>query len=101
MENFIYIIRPTRADMLASGPTALEEELIEKHFLYLQDLTDQGVALLVGRTLNTDATAFGSVIFQAESLSNAKNIVEADPAVKEGVMGAELFPYKIVMQSLT
>lgn len=99
MEHFIYIIRPTRATMLTSGPTATEENAINEHFLYLQNLTRMGVAILVGRTLNTDSSAFGSVIFQAETHSDAKEIMSKDPAVLAGVMAAELFPYKIVMRA--
>ena len=100
MESFIYILRPTRSDMLAHGPTEQEEGLIEKHFYYLQELIAKGVALLVGRTLNADQSAFGTVIFQAESLDEARRIMEEDPAVVGGVMSAEVFPYKIVMHSL-
>jgi uncharacterized protein YciI len=100
MEQFIYIIHPSRPEMLTAGPTDDENQLIEEHFFYLQELTRQGVAQLVGRTLNTDASAFGSVIFQAQSHSEATLIMEGDPAVAGGVMTAELFPYKIVMQSL-
>lgn len=51
--------------------------------------------LLFGRTQNSDAPTFGSAIFRAESEDEGRSIMSNDPAVKEGVMRAELYPYKV------
>ena len=99
-QQFIYIIRPTRPEMLSTGLNEREAELVDRHFLYLQNLTSEGTALLVGRTLNTDPSAFGVVIYKAESHRQALKIMAADPAISGGVMTGEMFPYKIVMHSL-
>ena len=40
---------------------------ISAHYNYLKALTDQGVVILAGRTLNTDESSFGIVIFRADS----------------------------------
>jgi uncharacterized protein YciI len=85
--------------MLVDGPTPHEAEIVSQHFAYLQNLTRQGIVYLAGRTLNTDPSSFGIIIFQAESDESARAIMENDPAVRLGVMRAELFPYRIALWS--
>lgn len=97
--QYLYKIQPTRAAMLPDGPTPEERAIVAQHFDYLQDLVAQGVVILAGRTLNTDPTSFGIVIFRAASEEAARAIVEGDPAVRQGVMRAELFPYRIALMA--
>lgn len=97
--QFLYKIQPTRLAMLAAGPTEEEELLVSEHFQYLQRLCETGVVKLAGRTLNTDASAFGIVIFEAADETAARAIVDNDPAVKHGVMQAELYPYRIALMA--
>lgn len=97
MMQFLYLIQPTRAAMLVDGPTEQEAEIVSQHFAYLQKLMTEGTVLLAGRTLNTDPSSFGIVIFQAESEVDAQAIVDADPAVYNQVMSATLFPYRIAL----
>jgi uncharacterized protein YciI len=94
---WLYKIQPTRIEMLTEGLTESEERLVSEHFAYLKRLTDAGVVLLAGRTLNTDATTFGIVIFHAASEADARGVMENDPAVRAGVFGAELYPYSIAL----
>lgn len=91
---FLYRIQPVRVEMLSEGATAFEDKAVEEHFAYLEKLTEAGIVLLAGRTLNTDKSAFGIVILNADSESEARRIMENDPAVKQKVMRAELFPYR-------
>jgi uncharacterized protein YciI len=95
--EFLYMIKPTRKDMLATGPTSAEDRVIAEHFAYLKDLADQGMVVLAGRSLTTDEHSFGIVIFRAPSRDQARDIMARDPAVAEGVMRAELFPYRIAL----
>ncbi len=97
--HYLYKIQPTRPEMLTQGPTSAEEETISQHFDYLKNLTDQGVAVLVGRTLTTDERTFGIVIFEATSEELAREIMNNDPAVKQGVMRAELYPFRIALMA--
>ena len=46
---------------------------------------------------NNDESTLGIAIFEAEDESTARNIMENDPAVKGGVMTAELYPYQIAL----
>jgi len=99
MEQFIYVIQPTRPVMLSEGSTHEEDQIISEHFDYSKSLTDQGVVILAGRTLNTDENSFGIVIIQAATEDEAKEIVNNDPAVRQGVMRAELYPYRIALMN--
>ena len=95
MEQFLYKLTPIRGDMLVEGLTDRENEVIETHFAYLSDLKDKGVVKLAGRTTNTDKSSFGLVIFVAKNEEVARQIMASDPAVGEGVLAAQLFPFRI------
>ena len=99
LENrqYLYRIQPTRPEMLVEGPTSEEERVVSEHFAYLQELTERGVVLLAGRTLNTDPSSFGIVIFHAPSDEDALEIMRNDPAMRQGVMQGKLFPYRIAL----
>jgi uncharacterized protein YciI len=97
VSEYLYRIQPTRPEMLLDGPTPQEAATISEHFAYLKELTDRGVVMLAGRTLNTDASSFGIVIFNADSEGAARQLMNDDPAVEQGVMRAELFPYRIAL----
>jgi uncharacterized protein YciI len=98
-QQFLYRIRPTRPDMLATGPTEREQRIVQAHFAHLQSLTAAGVVLVAGRTTTEDAQAFGLVVFQAESQAAAEQLMNDDPAVRDGVMSAELFPFRVALWS--
>jgi uncharacterized protein YciI len=97
MQQFLYLLKPTRLAMLTDGPTPEEADTVSRHFAYLSDLTEKGVMILMGRTQNNDESTFGICIFEAEDEAVARRIMEADPAVVGGVMRAELYPYKIAL----
>jgi uncharacterized protein YciI len=96
MNQYIYVLKPTRLGMLIES-TPEEDEIVGRHFDHLKALNEQGVMILVGRTLNTDDTTFGIVIFEAEDESAARQIMESDPAVIGGVMTAALYPYRVAL----
>jgi uncharacterized protein len=95
MPQFLYRIQPSRPEMLTAGATPEEDASITAHFHYLVRLAEAGVVHLFGRTLNTDRSSFGICIFEAADEPDARAIMEGDPAVRAGVMRAELFPYRI------
>src|SRR6266436_636535 len=97
--EYLYKIQPTRLEMLTQGPTADEATLVAQHFAYLQGLAAQGIVVLAGRTLNADERAFGIVVFRAASEETARDVMNNDPAVKNGVMRAELYPYRIAVMA--
>jgi uncharacterized protein len=97
MEQWLYILKPTRLGMLTEGPTPEEAASVSHHFAHLQDLTEKGIMILVGRTQNADEHTIGLAIFEAEDETAARKIMQSDPAIIEGVMTATLYPYKIAL----
>ena len=99
MPQYLYRIQPTRPAMLTEGPTEAESAAVGEHFAYLQQLTDAGQVLMAGRTTTADEHAFGLVVFSAGSDAEAHVLMNADPAVRQGVMQATLFPFRIALWS--
>ena len=97
MSEWLYYLKPTRLGMVTEGATSEEAEIVGRHFAYLKDLTEKGVMILMGRTQNNDDATFGIAIFEAEDEAAARKIMENDPAVKNGVMTATLYPYKVAL----
>ena len=97
MKQFLYRLTPARVEMVTVGPTPEEAALVGEHFAYLESLTERGVMILVGRTQDNSPDTIGLAIFQAASDEDARAIMENDPAVKNGVMLARLFPFKIAL----
>ncbi len=101
MENgkkqFIYVLRLIPYLLDEKNWTEREEEIVNKHFVELQTLLSEGKLILAGRTLNMDEKTFGIVIFEADSEEEAQIMMKNDPAVAEGIMTAELFPYRVAL----
>jgi len=86
--------------MLIEGPTDEEARVVGAHFHYLKDLSEQGVVVLAGRTTTEDESVFGIFVFRAGSEEAARALMESDPAVCQGVMKAELFPFRVAIRSV-
>jgi uncharacterized protein YciI len=95
--QFLYLLTPVRIEMVTAGPTPEEQAIVSEHFAHLEALTKQGVMLLVGRTQDNSARTFGIAVFRAESEEQAREIMNCDPAVRKGIMRAELFPFRIAL----
>lgn len=63
----------------------------------LQHLLSENKLIMAGITDNLDSTTFGIVILQVDSGKIARTIMENEPAVKGGIMTAELFPYCVAL----
>src|SRR2546422_2393775 len=95
LQQYLYKIQPIRDGMLKTGATEEEKRIVGEHFSYLQELIGKGVLVMAGRTLNIDNSSFGIVVFRASSDEEARGIMLEDPAVKNMVFRAELYPYRI------
>ena len=95
-QQYLYRIQPTRDGFLTES-TPDEDAIVTEHFDYLKALTEQGVVLMAGRTLHTDDTSHGLVVFVANSEDEARAIMTQDPAVQAGVFRAELFPFAVAL----
>jgi uncharacterized protein YciI len=96
-KQFLYKVQSTRVDMAKSGANPEEKAALGERFAYLKELSEKGVVVLVGYTLNTDETSFGIVVLSTASEDAARDIMNRDPAVKKGVLKATLFPYRTVL----
>ena len=94
--QFLYRIQPTRDGFLIES-TPEEDAIVTEHFNYLKALTEQGVVLMAGRTLHTDDSSHGLVVFVADSEDEARALMTHDPAVQAGVFRAELFPFAVAL----
>jgi uncharacterized protein YciI len=91
--TFVYLIRPTRPGFVDSM-TSAEEKKVGLHFEYLKALLHVGKVVLAGPCLDG---AFGIVILRVETLAEATELMNADPAVVGGIFSAEVHPFKISM----
>jgi uncharacterized protein len=94
-QQYIYFLRlrPEYRDF--SRWTEREEGIVHRHFDKLQKLTEDGIVILAGRTTTENPT--GIVVFFAASEEEAETMMQEDPAVKEGLMEAELHPFRVAL----
>jgi len=97
MAQYLYRLSLKRPALLTEGPTAAEQATLGRHLAYLEELKSRGSLILAGRTLTTGPETFGIAIYEAADDTEARAIMNADPAVADGVMTAELFPYRVAV----
>jgi uncharacterized protein YciI len=95
--QFVYFLKLIPRLLDESNWTEVEEDIIERHFYRLQRLVEEGKVILAGRTLNMDPEGCGIVILEVDSEEEARELMENDPAVKEKIMTAKLFPYRVAL----
>jgi uncharacterized protein YciI len=95
--RFIYLLRLVERLHTDTGWTKADEDIIGRHFRHLQAATEQGQAIVVGRTLEAGDKTFGLVIFEADSAEAAQTFAESDPAVTGGIMTVEVRPFALVL----
>ena len=91
MSAFIYVLRAIRPAMVGD-PRPEEESRLGEHFEYLSRALDQGRLVLAGPCLDGE---FGVVIFRADTQEAARQFMEDDPAVRHGLMTAELHSFRV------
>jgi uncharacterized protein YciI len=80
--------------MLTEGPTERESAVERAHVAHLGRLADQDLVLVFGRS-DAGADTSGICVVRAEGDDAARRAMASDPAVVEGVMTAELFPFRL------
>ena len=90
MAEWLYVIRPPRPTFMDDA-SAEENEVMERHFVYLKGLLEEGRLILAGPSLDPP---FGLVIFEASTADEARRVMEGDPSVAAGVQSAELHPFR-------
>ena len=94
-KQFLYVLRLVPELLDESNWTEQKEAIVGEHFARLQGLLAEGRLILAGRTL--DDNPQGLVILEVGSEEEARELMETDPAVAQGVMTAQLFPYRVAL----
>ena len=99
MNQYLYRLTLKRPGLLTEGPTEAEATTLKAHVQHLNELTNRNVVLLAGRTQTETPDTFGIVILQADTEQAARAHMQDDPAVAQGVMDAQLYPFRIAVQA--
>ncbi len=91
-----YLLRPTRPDILQTGPTAEEAALAAAHWAYTTELHAAGRVALAGRTVGEGDT-FAVIVVSAPDEGAAAELVAAEPGVAGGLFTAELHPFELML----
>lgn len=75
--------------------TEADNKAVGAHFAKLQQLQKDGKLIFAGRTLNKES--MGVVILEVETEAEARAVMEADDAVKAGIMSAEVLPFQTAL----
>ena len=95
--QFIYLLRPARPDLMAHHPSKKDEAIIDEHIRYTEELEHRGILLFAGRTTTEDEHAFAICVIDAASEPIARDVMNKDPAVWQGIMNGELYPFRVTM----
>jgi uncharacterized protein YciI len=90
--EWIYFLHAPR-EHFGSTMTEHEEAVFARHFEHLQRLLADGVLVLAGPTLGAVNT--GINVVEAPDEAAAQALMEADPAIAEGVATGELRPFRV------
>ena len=95
--TYAYLLRPSRADILESGPTEHEARLQAEHWDYTTALYADGRLRFAGRTL-TPGDPFAVLVVSAEDDDAARSIVDQEPGIRGGLFTlVSLRPFDVVL----
>src|SRR5262245_8826663 len=96
--QFICVLRLANRFYSDDAWTREDKAVVERHFERLKSAAESGIVILAGRTEEPNDKTFGIVVFEAPDSAAARAFMENDPAVKAGIMTAELHPYIVAVQ---
>ena len=97
-QQYVYMLRVVPRLHDQSKWTQKEMAATMQHLERLKQAAASGQVIQAGRTSEALDKTMGMVVFEADSPAAAQAFMEADPAVKAGVMTATLHPYEVVLQ---
>jgi uncharacterized protein YciI len=92
MAEWIYFIHPPREDFAATMSDE-ERAVWATHFERLERLLAEGTLILAGPTLGPINT--GIAVIEAADESEARQLMEEDPAIASGIARGELRPFRV------
>jgi D-alanyl-D-alanine carboxypeptidase len=97
-KQFVIVLRLSSKYQDEKNWTEADNQAVGRHFAKLQQLQKDGKLIFAGRTLNKES--MGVVILEVESETEARQIMEADDAVKAGIMSAEVLPFQTALMKI-
>ena len=97
-KQFIYVLRLVPRLYSDSNWTKEDKTVLERHFARFQEATKSGQLILAGRTNEPGDKTFGIAIFEAPDEAAARAFMQADPAVADELMTAELHPFAVALE---
>jgi uncharacterized protein YciI len=97
-KQYVYVLKLVPGMQSEAAWGDKQKMVAGAHFMRLQKAAADGQVILGGRTMEALDKTFGLVVFEAANDEAAKAFMEADPAIKEGLMTATLHPYAVAMQ---
>ncbi len=94
-KQFVIVLRLLPKYQDDKNWTETENQAIGRHFARLQQLQKDGKLILAGRTPVKESMGF--VIFEVETETEARKIMDDDDAVRAGIMSAEVFPFQTAL----
>ena len=94
-KQFVIVLRLNLKYQDEKNWTEADNQAVGRHFAKLQQLQKDGKLIFAGRTLNKES--MGVVILEVETEAEARAIMEADDAVKAGIMSAEVLPFQTAL----
>ena len=95
LPTFIYLLRPKRPSLI-DETSAEEESRLSEHSEYLQRALTEGKLILAGPCVDGE---FGVVVFRAATDEEAEEFMLSDPAIRHGLMNAELHPFRVSLMN--
>lgn len=96
ISTFFCMLKPARPDMHGNLSQA-EQDIFANHCQYLQEKFNEKTVLQAGTSFEKGHEGFAIVILRAHSKEEATSIIEADPAVKSGLLKVKVTQYSIFL----
>lgn len=96
-KRYLYVLRLVDRYQKEDNWNDETNQIVSSHFDYLKRLTEARQVILAGRTDTSveNPDGFGIAVFEATDDEEAERIMQNDPAVKQGVMKAILYPFSL------
>jgi len=95
--QFLYLLKLTPKYYDENNFDDEAMKTIQTHFKRLQDMLEKGKLIFAGRADVENDKTFGIVVFDANTLKEAEQIANNDPAVRAGIMSVEVFPFNVAL----
>lgn len=89
MKSYVLVILKTGINDI--GPGAKRDSLFAGHFKNINRLADEGKLIIAGPIGQNEKSYRGIFILNSVTISEAKELLNTDPVIKENVLGADLY----------